>query len=225
MHSPRGGGLPKVIQTTGFILILLLGVAVTCSTGTAATNAPLGVVVIGQKAMLGSIPIANGTSLFDGDVVSTQDQGTLRISLGAAQVWLGQNSALSLHKTATGIEARLETGMMRFSGAVGAPLEFRVLDALIRPKQPTAAGQLAIITPNEFQVGSTSGTLSVDVDGDVRTVEESTAYDATLSSADPQMPQVAGRRRFLLLWVIISLIAFGTIFAILHARMSPSRMN
>lgn len=215
----------KVVQTTGLVLILLLAAGVTCAAGTTAANAPLGVVVIGQKAMLGSVPIASGTSLFDGDTVSTQDQGTLRISLGAAQVWLGQNSALSLHKTAAGIEARLETGMMRFSGAAGAPLQFRVLDALVQPKQPTAAGQLAVITPNEFQVGSTTGTLSVDVDGDVRTVEESTAYDATLSSADPQMPQVAGHRRFILLWVIISLIAFGTIFAILHARMSPSGMH
>ncbi|HET9400290.1 MAG TPA: hypothetical protein VFO34_05000 [Candidatus Acidoferrales bacterium] len=217
--------MPKLVQTTGLILILLLGVAVTCSAATTGANAPLGVIVIGQKAMLGSVPIADGTSLFDGDTVSTQDQGSLRISLGAAQVWLGQNSALSLHKTATGVEARLETGMMRFSGAAGAPLEFRVLDALVRPKQPTAAGQLAVITPTEFQVGSTSGTLTVDVDGDVRTVEESTAYDATLSSADPQMPQVAGRRHFILLWVIISLIAFGTVFAILHARMSPSHMH
>ena len=215
----------KVVQTTGLILLSILSLAITTAATPATTSAPLGVVEVGQKALLGSVPIVNGTSLFDGDRVTTEGQGSLRIRLGAAQVWLGENSALSFHRVPGGVSAKLESGQLRFAAALGPRLEFSVLAAQIRGNQPNAAGQLAVMAPNEFQVGATSGSLTVDVDGDVRTVDESTAYDATIGNADPQMPQIAGHRSFILLWVLISLIAFGTIFAIVHAKMSPSAVH
>lgn len=216
----------KLLEATALIALSVLGLASTASAGLTSRSAPVGVVVVGQKALLGSIPLTAGTSLFDGDTVSTQGQGALRIRLGAAQLWLGENSSLTLQRSSQGaISAKLRAGTLRFSGAAGSPLQFGVLSALIRGKQPESAGQLAVIGANEFQVGATSGALIVDVDGDIRTVEESTAYDATLSDANPQMPFPAGHHPVILVWLLISLVAFGTVFAVIHARMSPSNVH
>jgi hypothetical protein len=216
----------KVVQTTALILFSALALAINAGAAHAAPTAPLGVVVVGQKALLGGVYIADGTSLFDGDTVSTEGKGSLRIRLGASQLFLGENSALTLLRSERGVTAKLLGGTARFSGAAGAPIELMVLDARIRGKQDTAAGQVTMISNDEFQVGATSGSLTVDVEGDVRTVDENTAYDATLSPvADNGFPVGAGRRRSLILWILIGLAAVGTVIAITHATMSHSKMN
>lgn len=216
----------KVVQTTGLILFSTLTLAINAGSALAAPTTPLGVVVAGQKALLDSVYVADGTSLFDGDTVSTQGKGSLRIRLGASQLFLGENSTLTLLRSERGVTAKLLGGTARFSGAVGAPIELVVLDARIRGKQDGAAGQVTLISKDEFQVGATSGALTVDVNGDVRTVDENTAYDATLSPApDNGMPVGAGRRRSLILWILIGLAAIGTVIAVVHATMSHSGMN
>lgn len=216
----------KVVQTTALILFSVLALAINAGPVGAAPARPLGVVVVGQKALLGNVYIADGTSLFDGDTVSTQGKGSLRIRLGASQLFLGENSTLTLLRSERGVTAKLLGGTARFSGAVGAPIELLVLDARIRGKQDSAAGQVTIISQDEFQVGATSGALTVDVDGDVRTVDENTAYDATLSAVpDSGLPPGAGKRRSLILWILIGLVAIGTVIAVMHATMSHSRVN
>lgn len=216
----------KVVQTTALILFSTLALTINAARADAAPTTPLGVVVAGQKALLGAVYVADGTSLFDGDTVSTQGKGSLRIRLGASQLFLGENSTLTLLRSERGVTAKLLGGTARFSGAVGAPIELLVLDARIRGKQDGAAGQVTVISKDEFQVGATSGALTVDVNGDVRTVDENTAYDATLSPApDNGMPVGAGRRRSLILWMLIGLAAIGTVIAVVHATMSHSGIN
>ena len=216
----------KVVQTTALILFSTLALTINAARADAAPTTPLGVVVAGQKALLGAVYVADGTSLFDGDTVSTQGKGSLRIRLGASQLFLGENSTLTLLRSERGVTAKLLGGTARFSGAVGAPIELLVLDAKIRGKQDGAAGQVTVISKDEFQVGATSGALTVDVNGDVRTVDENTAYDATLSPApDNGMPVGAGRRRSLILWMLIGLAAIGTVIAVVHATMSHSGIN
>ena len=216
----------KVVQTTGLIVLLTLALAINAGSAFAAPTAPLGVVVAGQKALLGAVYVADGTSLFDGDTVSTQGKGSLRIRLGASQLFLGENSTLTLLRSERGVTAKLLGGTARFAGAIGAPIELLVLDARIRGKQDGAAGQVTMISQDEFQVGATSGALTVDVNGDVRTVDENTAYDATLSPApDSGLPPGAAKRRSLILWILIGLAAIGTVIAVMHATMSHSRMN
>jgi len=216
----------KVVQTTALILFSALALAINAGSALAAPTAPLAVVMAGQKALLGGVYVADGTSLFDGDTVSTQGKGSLRIRLGASQLFLGENSTLTLLRSERGVTAKLLGGTARFSGAAGMPIELLVLDVRIRGKQDSAAGQVTMISKDEFQVGATSGALTVDVDGDVRTVDENTAFDATLSPApDNGMPVGAGRRRSLILWIIVALAAIGTAIAVMHATMSPSKMN
>jgi hypothetical protein len=216
----------KVVQTTALILFSALGLAINAGSTHAAPTSPLGVVVVGQKALLGGVYVADGTSLFDGDTVSTQGKGSLRIRLGASQLFLGENSTMLLLRSERGVTAKLLGGTARFSGAPGAPIELVVLDVRIRGKQDSAAGQVTMISKDEFQVGATSGSLTVDVDGDVRTVDENTAYDATLSpAADNGLPVGAGRRRSLILWALIGLAAVGTVIAITHATMSHSKVD
>ena len=212
----------KVVQTTALILFSTLALAINAGRVDAAPTTPLGVVVAGQKALLGAVYVADGTSLFDRDTVSTQGKGSLRIRLGSSQLFLGENSTVTLLRSDRGVTAKLLGGTARFSGVAGAPIELMVLDARIRGKQDGAAGQVTMISQDEFQVGATSGALTVDVNGDVRTVDENTAYDATLSPApDNGMPVGAGRRRSLILWLLIGLAAIGTVIAVVHATMSP----
>ena len=120
----------------------------------------------------------------------------------------------------------LGSGTMRYSGAAGASLEIHALGAIIRAGAAASSGQITVVGPNEFQVGVTTGSLTVNVDGDTRAVPEGTAYDATLDSpSDPQSPVPTAKRRRILYWIIIPLIAFGTIYPLIRATMSPWKWN
>lgn len=215
----------KVVQKTRLILFLALG-AIGTGAATSAANPPLGIVVVGQHALIGAVPITAGTSLFDGDSVSTQARGSLQIRVGSSQILLGENASLALRRTDRTVAIDLQSGSMRFSGAAGTPIEIHALGAIIRSGAAGSSGQIVVLGPNEFQIGAISGSLTVNVNGDTRTVPEGAAYDATLDSpADPQAPVPTAKRRQILYWIIIPLIAFGTFYPVYRATMSPSKPN
>lgn len=213
----------KVVQKTRLVVISTLASSIIAPALIAAQNPPVGIVVLGQHAFVAGMSLGGGTSLYDGDSVSTQSKGSLQIRIGASQIVLGENANLSLHRAEHSVTADLGAGTIRFSCAAGAPLEIHALGAVIRGRAGVSAGQIAIVGPNEFQVGSLSGALIVSVDGDTRTIAEGNAYDATLDSpADPQAPIPTARRRRILYFVIIPLIAFATIYPLLRLTLSPS---
>ena len=54
--------------------------------------APLGVVTLAERAQISAVPTATGATVFDGDTLSTDSVGILRVRAGAAQFSAGSGS-------------------------------------------------------------------------------------------------------------------------------------
>ena len=185
------------------------------------SNVPLGVVVTSERAVVSQVPAQPGTSLYDGDALVTDAKGSLRVRLGNSQLLLGGNTVVRLRASPAQVQAVLEQGVLRFS-VVGQPLTLQALAAIIRPQQ-SSSGEVLILGPKEFQIGSTKGNLDVDIDGDSRVVSEATAYDVTLVPADPDAsPQTTGAGRVKGIWILIALILLLTAAGLWLALLSCS---
>lgn len=204
--------------------VLLTGVFALLPPETQASpNAPLGVVVASQRALLGGIYIVDGTSLFDGDTVSTQEKGSMRIRIGESSLAIGENSILTLRRAQQEIRLILLSGKAQFSIASKSRVVVDALGAAVSARTELASGIIAVVSANEFQIGATHDSLKVDVDGDVRTVAPGTNYDVTLSdSSEPALPAGSGKKWKIASWVLIAVIAGVTALAVQRATLSPS---
>lgn len=215
--------LAQPVLFVGLVLILASIPAL------AGPNSSLGVVTGAERANVAQVAAVDGTSLYEGDIISTQPTGSIRLRLGQSQLVLAGNSTVMLHKTDSGVYATLLQGMVRFSSVPGSPIEVRALDSLVvRAKGDTAAiGQLSLVAPTVFEVGSSKGDLAVSIDGTDHVVTESTAYRVSLDdpngNGDPQRKKSPGRRAAFWIWFPVALVAGGTTIGLILAFMSPSK--
>jgi hypothetical protein len=163
----------------------------------------LGVVTGADKAVIGRATAVDGTSVYDGDILSTQRTGVIRVRMGQSQIVLAGNSTVVLHKTEVGVAATLLHGVLRFSSFTDTPIEIRALDSLVvRAKGDSAViGQVSLVAPTIFLVGSSKGDLLVSVDGTDHVVAESTAYRVRLDESNDGSPAPHGERPKRWIWI------------------------
>lgn len=204
----------------GLLISTLVGAPVQ-----AAGTQPLGVVLQADRAHLGAGEAQNGASVFAGDILTTEQTGTLRVRLGAAQLALLPNSSAAMGQAAGATSALLERGTLIFSSTAANSIEVRASEARIRPTTAQALAQVTLVGPLEFLVTSQRGTLEVTIGNEVHTVPEATSYrvvvDAWAAGDSSQRPAPSGRSRFLLIALI--LIGTGTAYGVWRALSSPDR--
>lgn len=209
-----------------FAILSVVAVLVVPTAFATPNSAPMGVVTGAQRAMVGQISAADGTNLYDGDTVATEATGAMRLRFGASQMVLTGGTVVTLNKSAAGVSATLVSGMVRFSSVPGSLLELHTLNVVeVRAKGDTAAtGQLSIVAPTAFQVGSTKGELAVSVNGIEHDVTEPSAFRVDLDDANAtpggQGPRPAGKSGGI--WIAVAAVAAGTTVAIILAFLSPS---
>jgi hypothetical protein len=188
-------------------------------------SAALGVVLSAENAHVGAGVISSGETIYDGDRLQTPPDGTLRVRLGAGQLFLRQSSEAEVHALANGFWAQLSSGSVVVSSGEGQSFELVADGATIRPAnaQP-ASGQITVITPKELVLTSTRGMLTVSMGDEVKTVEAGNSYRMEVETEDsgpgPQGgPARAGRNRFLL--ILIPAVAVVTGILIWRALISP----
>jgi hypothetical protein len=97
----------------------------------------LGIIVRADRASLGGHSASEGTSVYDGDRLSTGSGGTLQLRSEGVQVSLANDSCVIVRDDASsrgkGLGAELVTGMVTVSAAPEAAVEIHALGALIRP--------------------------------------------------------------------------------------------
>lgn len=211
-----------------FAIVVFAGVLVVTPLQARPSSAPLGIVTGAQRANVGQTAALDGTSLYDGDILTTDSVGVMRVRFGGSQMALGTNTIVRINKTEAGVSATVLSGMVRFACVPGSNLEIHTLKVVeVRAKgDKPATGQLSVVASNAFQVGSTKGDLAVSVNGNERDVAESTAYRVTVEDPDPASPQItqaAGKSTGL--WIAIGAVAAGTAIALALAFMSPSKPN
>ncbi len=209
-------------------LILALLLALAAIPAIAGPNSSLGVVTGADRANVAQVAAVDGTSVYDGDYITTQSTGAIRLRLGQSQLVLGGNTIITLHKSDAGVYATLLSGMVRFSIVPGSPIEVRALDShslIVRAKGEAAAiGQLSLVSPTVFEVGSTKGDLAVSVEGTDHVVAESTAYRVHMEEADGGPVNPTGRRGCFWIWFPVALVVTGTAVGLALAFFcSPSK--
>jgi hypothetical protein len=206
----------------------------------APTASVFGTVVTAERAHVDEGIASVGTTVFAGDRLTTEEQGSVQIRAGAARLLLlGASSAMVNDGEGTP-SAKLLLGTATFSTGNAHAFTLYASKAAIRAQSdaPTI-GQVRLLNAKELLVTSKRGPLSVTVDGETQTIEDGKAYHVYL---DPDMaaaqgpagagggqgpggkggsPLKAGRSRFLI--VVVAVTAIATYFAVSESLESPSR--
>jgi hypothetical protein len=168
----------------------------------------LGLVVESSSATLDSTSATIGTTVFSGDALETQAGGLMRLRVGSSQLYLLAGSAATLVQPDATPQAHLLRGTVGFSTLAPNQLELDTPVGVIRSVSG-AYGQVRVVGPEEVVVTSMRGNLTVDLDGDVHTIESGKSYDVTLepdgqpASDDTQVKPVKRRRRLKLGVIIV----------------------
>ena len=204
-------------------------------------TAPLGVVTQSAGGHLSTAPASAGATIYDGDHLSTDAGGALRLRSGASLIYLPGQSGITLHGAANGAVAELTGGTLVFSTAQAAAMEIRALEASLRAASnaPTVA-QISVAGPKELFVNARRGALEFSYRGESGRIPEGASYRILLDSQDPQggpdaKPDSApspwanqqtkkpGKRRRTFEFIIIGATALVTARAIHEAVESPDR--
>jgi hypothetical protein len=198
----------------------------------------LGTIVTAERARVGEASASVGTTVYGGDRLSTELQGSVQIRAGAARLLLLSASSAVIDDTAGAPSAKLLGGTATFSTGNASAFTLYASTAAIRAQSdaPTI-GQVTFLNSKELLIISKRGPLTVTVDGETQVIEEGKAYHVYL---DPEMaqgpagagggqgpggrggsPLKAGRSRFLI--VVAGVTAVATYFAVSEALESADR--
>lgn len=207
----------------------------------ASPTSTLGTVLTADKAHIGAALAAVGTTVYGGDRLSTEADGSVQMRAGAARLLLAGNSTAIVNEEVGSASAKLLRGTATFSTANAHAFTLYSSQAAIRPGSdgPTI-GQVNYLNEKELIVHATRGSLTVTVDGETQIIPEGTAYHVIVDppaemAQGPEgagsgsntganrggPPLRAGRSRFLIIAVAVTAIA--TYFAVSESLESPNR--
>lgn len=201
----------------------------------AAASKPLGMVVAAEHAYLDHANAATGASVYSDDALVTDQGGSLRLSVGASQIYLLSLSSASLEPRDDKIQARVDRGTLGFSTASPSQLQIQTPLGVVRGADANPIfGQVSLLSPSKLRITSYKGTLVVeDVGGAQKTIAEGDTYEGTLVSdasggQDDNQPR-KGRTGAVVNWqrvleVAIPIVAAGFIACWLYPE-SPSKMG
>jgi hypothetical protein len=204
-----------------------------------APTAPLGTVIAADRANVGEAKAEAGTTIYGGDSLTTQVQGSVQIRAGAARLLLLSSSNAVVNSSGGAPSANLLRGAATFSTGNARAFTMFASTASIRPQSdaPTI-GQVSYIGPKELLVHAKRGALVVTVDADTQIIPEGTAYRVMLDQPEEMgqgpagagapgprgrggTPLRAGRSRFLI--GTVALTGVVTYLAVSEALESPAR--
>jgi hypothetical protein len=204
-----------------------------------ASTGALGTVVSSDHASISGAGAAVGTTIFDGDTLSTADTGNVQLRTGNARFQLSASSEAKVGDVGGMPTVTLLRGSGTFSTASVKAFALNALTAVIKPvsDEPTV-GIVTVLGEKELLVNCTRGALTITVGDDSRVIPEGSAYRIVLEPSaeeaqDQPPPQGAGskgtgrpplmaaRSRFV--WYATAAVALLTVFAIHKALESPDR--
>lgn len=212
-----------MLRTVRCFLIAIVAVGLVQTPLHASATRVLGVVVQGKNAQLNRAAVAGGTTVFAGDLLSTESDGLLRLRVGTGQLYLLEKSAARLVAESDHLLVAVERGSLGFSLTEPLPMAVRFDDTLVRPASPGGVhGRLSVLGPGEIVVSSLHGTLEVVSGTEHFLVSEGSAY-RILIEQEPEGVGKADARRRRILTILVGTLAVGALTGLIlyHALRSP----
>ena len=212
--------------SAGILSVSLVSIPV-CA-GTTSTAIPLGIVVTAENARVGESSVSVGTTVYGGDLLSTEAGGNVQVRAGAARLLLASSTTAVLNDNEGTHSAKLIRGTAVFStGNAHAFTLFASKAAISAHTDAPTIGQVTYVSDKELLVLAKRGDLLVTVGDDSQVISEGTSYRVLLDppDGDPGQgpaggPHRAGRSRFFIITTVA--IAVGTTIAVIEALESPS---
>ncbi len=156
---------------------------------------PLGIVTQSSRGHLSAADASAGATIYDGDRLSTDAGGVLRLRTGASLMYLAEHTSVTLHSAATGALADLAGGSLVFSSAQASAMEIRAREARIRAAEnvPTVA-QISILGPKELRVTARRGALEITYRDETERIPEGASYRVLLDPSPADIPYAANGR-------------------------------
>jgi hypothetical protein len=207
---------------------------------TTPSATPLGTVIAADHAHVGQATAAVGTTIFGGDYLSTETQGSVQVRAGAARLLLLSSSTAIVNDNEGAPSAKLLVGTATFSTGNAHAFTLFASTAIIRSQTdaPTI-GQVTFLSEKELLVTAKRGGLIVTVADETQVIPEGTSYRVLLDPDLAQGPEgagsgkgggpgsqkggplKAGRSRFLIVATVVT--AAVAWFAVSEALESPDR--
>jgi hypothetical protein len=201
-----------------------------------AKIASLGMVMHSERAHVGEAAASAGSTIFEGDQLSTEAGGLLRIAIPALTLQLGGQSALVLGHAVDpeGIVAELASGTLVFSAAPSGHIVIAANEALVRPSANVATvAHVRVVSPRELRIYPQRGALEFSYRGESETIQEGKIYrvildpseteSAALGSDHNTKPSATHHPTFILVAIAAAVGVAIAIPMIMHADESPDR--
>lgn len=179
--------------------------------------AAVGVVVEANHAMLGAAAAAAGTTIYDGDRLATEEEGTLRLRVGDAVVDLRSGGSAVLRESGPGVGSEfaveLAAGVATLSVSAAKAGEIVAWGARVRPvSQVRGVVRVKILGPNELLVYAQRGAAQVAYRDETETIAEGKTYQVVLNpsdagAAEDRNPKPPGKRKKALLLIAVGAAA------------------
>jgi hypothetical protein len=185
---------------------------------------------------VGLAAASEGSTIYDGDRLSTEMSGAMRIRSPGLTLRLDGQSALVLRRlpsSAGKIRAELASGTLVFSAARIANIIVVADNALIRPStNASAIAHVRVVNARELRIYSQRGSLNFSYHGTSETIPEGSAYKVLLdpsekearlseSDKDGKKPPATHHPTFVLIAIGVA-VGIG-IPVLLHSLESPDR--
>jgi len=189
-----------------------------------------------ERAHVGEAAASAGSTVFDGDQLSTEAGGSLRITGPSLRLQLDAQSILTLRRPANAedaMEADLASGTLVFSAARNGSVTVVANEASIQPADNAATvAHIRVVNPKELRIYAQRGALEFSYHGESELIAEGAAYRVLLDPSEKELAAfsdseeakkkiVKPHTKFLLLAIAI---AAGVVIPVLiNALESPDR--
>jgi len=187
-------------------------------------SASLGVVSQSSLGHLNSGNATVGSTIYNGDRLSTEAGGTLGVRSGSVQLVLPENSAIFAGQEGPTLTAALQQGSVSFTVESGGVLRLTAADVRVRPQSSAlTVGQMtlekcAVVVTSRLQ------TLEVTAGKETKIVEAGQSYRVAIEGdcghRRNTLPIPTAQSRFLLIPILAGAI---TIWGVHEAFESPDR--
>ncbi len=144
----------------------------------APSNLALGLVARSANANIGNAAAAEGATVYSGDYLSTGDNGSLLVRVGALSLELQSSSNAHIYRAPYGAVVELNHGTVIYTTPGGREnIVVVVSDVRVTPDLSLAdLGRVTMDDPCNITVSSQRGQVNVQVGSESRLVEEGKAY-------------------------------------------------